>query len=165
MEFKEPPRENYKAHSAHRPAAALHHETSAEKLTPHKKARIKVPHSIKRWWKIALAVVLIAAVAWLAYGYIHTKNELAKLSNPKTAGQTETQQLVAKVGKLVNLPSGESPTLATVNDAAKLKTQPFFADAKNGDKVLIYNNSSKAILYRPSTNKIIQYSNLKISGS
>lgn len=166
MEFKTPPRENYKYHEQQSPpAAAPHHPEPLHTMPTGKKSKIKIPQPMRRWWRLIAALLLIVAVVWLAYGYIHTKNELGKLSNPKTAGQTETGQLVSKVGKLVNLPSGETPTVATVNDATKLKTQPFFADAKNGDKVLIYNNSSKAILYRPSTDKIIQFSNLRISGS
>jgi hypothetical protein len=36
-----------------------------------------------------------------------------------------------------------------------LKGQSFFADAKVGDKVLIYKNAKKAILYDPIADKII----------
>jgi hypothetical protein len=111
----------------------------------------------RRWWLILLVLALIG-LSVLGYGYIHTKNELTKLKNPSTAGKTETQSLIDKVGKLVQLPSGETPTLATVNDATKLKNQAFFASAQNGDKVLIYSKAGKAVLYRPSTNKIIAYS-------
>ena len=53
------------------------------------------------------------------------------------------------------LPTGETPTIATVTDASKLKDQAFFTNAVTGDKVLIYTNAKKAFLYRPSTNKII----------
>jgi len=107
----------------------------------------------------------VAAVVLLAHGYVHTKNELTKLSNPQTAGQTETQQLVSQVGKLVDLPTGETPTLATVKDASKLKNQSFFTDAQNDDKGLIHTKAGKAVLYRPSTNRIIQYSKVNLNGS
>jgi hypothetical protein len=50
----------------------------------------------------------------------------------------------------------EQPTVATVSDITKLKDQAFFNNAKNGDKVLIFKNTKKAIIYRPSTNQIIE---------
>ena len=48
------------------------------------------------------------------------------------------------------------PTVATVSDINKLRTQPFFTNAKNGERVLIFKNTKKAIIYRPSTNQIIE---------
>jgi hypothetical protein len=55
------------------------------------------------------------------------------------------------------LPANETPSLATVtNKEALSKTQLFFASAENGDKLLIYAKAMKAILYRPSTDKIIE---------
>lgn len=63
--------------------------------------------------------------------------------------------IVTKVGLLVEFPSTENPSVATVSDVEKLKTQDFFKRAKNGDKVLIFQSVKKAILYRPETNKII----------
>ncbi len=166
MEFKTPPHENYKLHDSNSSVSeSQHHPKPADTVAHSKKSMPKVPHVVRRWWKWAVAVLVVAAVVWLAYGYIHTKNELTKLSNPKTAGQTETQQLIDKVSKLVDLPTNETPTLATVKDSSKLKTQTFFSDAQNGDKVLIYTKAGKAVLYRPSTNRIIQYSKVNLNGS
>lgn len=71
--------------------------------------------------------------------------------------QTEEQIRVAveAVGKIMELPQ-EKPTIASVSDVTKLPAgQPFFANAKNGDTVLFYNDAKKAILYRPETKKII----------
>ena len=69
--------------------------------------------------------------------------------------QEEVKKVVAQVGKLILLPEGETPTIATVSDPSALKNQAFFADAKKGDKVLIYTNAKKAILYDPVIKKII----------
>ena len=69
-----------------------------------------------------------------------------------------TQALVDKVSLLTALPTDETPTVATVTDITKLQGQPFFAKAQNGDKVLIYTKNKKAILYRETTNEIINTS-------
>jgi hypothetical protein len=73
--------------------------------------------------------------------------------------------LVAAVSKLIVLPASEQPTIATVADLSKLQGQPFFANAQVGDKVLIYSQAGKAILYRPSENKIIELAPLDVSAS
>jgi len=72
------------------------------------------------------------------------------------------KKLVLEVGKLIELPIGEDPTVATVTDITKLKDQPFFAKAKNGDKVLIYTNARKAILYDPQAKKVIDIAPINI---
>jgi hypothetical protein len=107
---------------------------------------------------LIVLLILAAAVGTTAYfinRYNTSQKEVKRLSNPTEAAKTETQNLIDKVGKLTVLPTGETPTVATVTDASKLKDQAFFLNAVTGDKVLIYTNAKKAFLYRPSTNKII----------
>ena len=83
--------------------------------------------------------------------------------NPQEIAQQENQKIIDMVGKLLLLPEGEVPTIATVTDPAKLKAeQAFFAKAEEGDKVLIYTRALKAIMYRLSTNKIIEVAPLVI---
>jgi len=115
-------------------------------------------------WLIALALVLIAAgvAAFYYKKYNDNKKEVARLSNPTVAAQQEANQLIAKVGNLIQLPAGQTPTIATVTDITKLKAQVFFASSQNGDKLLIYTQAKKAILYRPTTNKIINVAPLNI---
>ena len=79
--------------------------------------------------------------------------------------QKEVADLVVKIGALILLPEGETPTLATVSDPEALRDQAFFANAKEGDKVLIYTTSKKAILYSVSTNKIVNVAPLNIGAS
>ena len=68
----------------------------------------------------------------------------------------QPESIVEKVGNLTPLPHDEIPTIAVVKDLKPLKGLPFFADARVGDYVLIYVSASRAILYRPSTDKIIE---------
>src|SRR6476469_2219504 len=82
----------------------------------------------KTWLKInsrlrtVIVVLFLVLLVFLAYGYIHTRNQLNDLSGSK-ATQTQTADLVNKVGRLVVLPTDETPTIATVKDASKLKSQ------------------------------------------
>lgn len=98
---------------------------------------------------IALVVLLVLTGGGLAYYVLGGTNN-------KVASENELKEVVEKVGKLMVLPEGETPTLATVADPEKLKDQKFFINAKTGDKVLIYANSQKAILYNPASNKIVE---------
>lgn len=113
---------------------------------------------------IAGGIVFAFVLAFAPSYYFYTEKQKAQkmLQNPAAATNEETQKLIAKVGKLIELPTDEEPTVATVSDPEKLKDQPFFAKAKNGDKLLIYNNAKKAILYDPVSNKIIEVAPVNI---
>lgn len=105
--------------------------------------------------KTSIILLTITVMSLIVAGYFY--NEVKRLqANPQTVANQELQAVVDKVGKLVVLPEGEQPTLATVADPEKLKGQPFFARAKKGDKVLVYNKAQKAILYDPVLNKIVE---------
>lgn len=90
------------------------------------------------------------------YFYSRYQNLRSTFSDPDKMAQKKQQQLISRVAKIIELPSGEDPTIFTVSDLSKLKNQPFFDRAKEGDKLLVFNQVKKAILYRPSTNKIIE---------
>ena len=82
--------------------------------------------------------------------------------NPQAEAQAAAVLVVSRVGQLMVLPENETPTVATVTDPDKLKDQPFFANTKIGDKVLIYPNAKKAILYDPAQGKILEVAPLNI---
>jgi len=111
---------------------------------------------------IALSVLfLITAVCagTFYYKYHQLKN------TPTVAATSETTRLTTQVGKLLALPTGETPTVATVTDPSKLKDQAFFAQTIKGDKLLIYTSAKKAIIYRPSNNQIINVGPIAINGA
>lgn len=118
---------------------------------------------------VIVAILVLAALAVVgAKGYANynkLKKENARLSNPQEAARAETDRLKQEVGKLIELPADESPTVATVVDASKLKSQAFFAKAENGDRVLMFPKAKKAVLYRPSTNKVIEVAPINIGNS
>jgi hypothetical protein len=112
-----------------------------------------------------LTVLVVSAILlFFVYGYFSTRNQLMHLKSANSSSKSdETQQLINKVGNLVQLPAGDSPTIATVSNASRLKNQQFFSMAKDGDKLLIYSKSGLGVLYRPSTNKIISYSPVNLN--
>ena len=111
---------------------------------------------------IALAVVSIAG-GCTAYYYFSQYNTLK--NSPDVVAKEETENLISKVSALMELPQGEDPTIATVMDKDKIKSQPFFENTENGDKVLLYVTAKKAILYRPSTNKVVEVAPIFTDGS
>jgi heme/copper-type cytochrome/quinol oxidase subunit 2 len=110
----------------------------------------------KSLWLIVIIVILIVAAIPAYYYYNQYKSVQTLLQNPGASADATVQDLVNKVGKLMELPTNEIPKIATVSDITKLKGQAFFANAQNGDKVLVYSQNKEAILYRESINKIIQ---------
>lgn len=88
--------------------------------------------------------------------------EYRQAINGKDPKQDEVAAMVGKIGKLMELPTGEMPTLATVADKEKLSEQSFFKGAENGDKILIYPESGRAILYRPSIGKIVDVTAIRV---
>lgn len=98
---------------------------------------------------LILLVIAGGAAAFFYKQYIDLKN------SPDVVSRQNTDRILAKVGKLYQLPADEEPTLAEVNDKAKVQSQPFFKNVENGDHVLVYPKSRIAILYRESQDKII----------
>lgn len=132
--------------------------TAAPRI-PRRRPRVSRNQLIKG----AVALILLIGLGWLIMSYIQTRSELEKLStNPQAASEDEATALVNKISAYLTLPD-EKPTLATVNDVSKLSGQEFFANAQNGDKVLIFASADRALLYRPSTEKVIEYSKVDLS--
>ena len=110
----------------------------------------------------ALAVLFVGSAAFAVSYY---KEAVDLRENPQKVAQEEINEIVAKVGRHMVLPENETPTAATVADPDVLKKdQPFFNNAKTGDKVLIYASALKAILYNPEMDKIIEVAPLTIGG-
>ncbi|KKS81457.1 MAG: hypothetical protein UV58_C0021G0002 [Candidatus Wolfebacteria bacterium GW2011_GWC1_43_10] len=106
--------------------------------------------STKLFFAVAALFILSAGLAIYFFFEVRSLR-----TNPQQVAEEEVQAIVARVGKLMVLPQDEIPTMATILDPAELVDQPFFASAQKGDKVLLYTNAKKAILYSPSQNKIV----------
>jgi len=105
---------------------------------------------------IALIVVgIIIGVAGF-WAWDHFVGNKVKVNTVDQASVEQTKAVLAQVGKLIILPVGEDPIVATINDAASLiKDQVFYKGAQNGDVVIVYQKAAKAIVYSPSRNMIV----------
>ena len=127
--------------------------------------RQKLTSSAKRLTRthIFVGLCILILVGLSVYFYQRSRQAELQLSGDTTAAQQATNRVVKKVSKHMLLPTDEKPTLATVSDVTKVKDQPFFTHAKNGDEVLVYTQARKAILYRPSVDRIVEVAPLSVN--
>lgn len=95
---------------------------------------------------IIAAVLSVAASVVLTYSY-HT--------NPDVTASKRARQLSERAQKHLDLPINEVPALVEVTNVSKLKSQPFFATAQNGDVVLLYKSTHQVVIYRETGDVII----------
>jgi hypothetical protein len=103
---------------------------------------------------ILIVSIVVAVILAGSATYFFVKDRDIK-NNPSSVQEATSQRIISEVGKLYKLPTGEQPTVAKITNISLLKNQSFFKDARDGDQLLIYQNAQIAILYRESTNKII----------
>jgi hypothetical protein len=108
----------------------------------HKKiiSKLQSGSRLKKNVLLALIVAVGLITFFLSRGHGHSKNDLDFTKS--------------RVGKLMILPKDEQPTLATVEDKAKLKDKFLISKAETGDKILIYTKNHIVVIYRPSINKV-----------
>lgn len=100
---------------------------------------------------LVIVVALLAVAGWYSYDYYRSH-----YGTDQQKADYEVQKVVSVVSKLMVLPTDETPVLATISDVASLsKQQNFFVGAANGDKLLIYQKALKAIIWSPSSGKLV----------
>lgn len=75
--------------------------------------------------------------------------------SPDVAAKVTSERVIEKVSQIYFLPSGETPTVAQIEDKTKLAEQDFFKSAENGDYLLVYTNAKMALIYRENDNKLV----------
>jgi hypothetical protein len=114
---------------------------------------------------VIITVLVLASAAGGYFGYTkydELQKENKRLSNPQEAAKSESERIKKEIASLIEVPTDEEPTIATVVDPSKLGGQAFFTKAQKDDRVIIYAKAKRAILYRPSTKKIIEVAPLNI---
>lgn len=121
------------------------------------------------WTLPALLIIVIIGFAWSFYSYSQAKQKLAVLTDPKQANELnakQTEELLAKVSKLVVLPNEKNPVVATINDVETLAaTQDFYKDASNGQKLIIFTLARRAVIYDEAANKLINVGPILYTGA
>lgn len=131
--------------------------SSAKPKAKPPRQQIKLPRTIRLPW---LLVIILVVVSLFLLQQYHTAQRKLKAGNTPVASK-QVSDVISKVAKLVVVPKDETPTVATVAHADKLRGQTFFANARDGDKVVVYGKEKQAILYRPSTNQIVTISTVQ----
>jgi hypothetical protein len=104
---------------------------------------------------VFLGLTLAGLVGYSFSMYWDGQQKLKALerAEPQKFAELEAVGLVQRVKRHMLLPD-EVPLVNTVTDVGKLKVEPFYANASEGDKVLVF--STRAILYNPSRDQIIE---------
>jgi len=112
---------------------------------------------------LAAGVVLVLALTVGGYSFYHSYNsDAAKQQRLEAANKA----LVAEVGKLMILPSGETPVIYQIDDPASLiAQQPFFTGSQKGDWLLVYPQSAKAIIYSEARRLIVNVGPISFNGA
>lgn len=129
---------------------------------PSKTREPRIGRALAARLKAGMVVLVVVAAIGFGAAYFYSASELNRLRD--TSSQTadkEAVELIKEIGQHMVLPD-EKPTIATVEDKQKLKEQSFFKNSQNGDKVLMYTQHKKAILYRPAEDKVIEVAYLNV---
>jgi hypothetical protein len=109
-------------------------------------------------YAIPASIVALVILATVGFFYFQSQQNQTIDPNNQQAVQEDNNRILSEVGKLMDLPPGETPQVLTVTDISQLQGQPFFARAQNGDKVIVYSGAQRAILYDPKSKKIREVS-------
>ena len=108
--------------------------------------------------KVAIICIVVAVLALSSAVILFVQNQnLRNKEAANTAASSDeatNDEIIRKVSAVFNAPN-EIPSVARVADKDKLKGQAFFDNAQQGDYLLIYPKAKTALIYRPSTDKVI----------
>lgn len=110
------------------------------------------------------SLFLMLVIPVIVYGFSLSENrkeDFTSLMGGQVldAKDASTDLIYQNVSEIMELPQGEVPRIAYLSDISKLSSKTLFKNAQNGDYLLIFETSRRVILYRPSTNKIIDVVN------
>ena len=119
---------------------------------------------------ILTGVGLIASFGFLIYRQYRFQKEFTETKSVASQASLgidtdEAARIIDKVRSLVVVPAGEEPTVARISDVTRLSGQQFFAQAMNGDHVLVFQQAHRAILFRESENRVVEFTTVTFAGT
>ena len=100
-------------------------------------------------------LLLLTSIFASLFFYLKYKNERVVIVKPDVEIKKTSEIFSDRVKKLVRLAIPEEPNVFVINGNTP-RNQPFLADAKNTDVLLLYLKNKKAILYDPKINQILK---------
>jgi len=113
----------------------------------------------------AVAILIVGVVVALgSFGGTTVVDNSANNTLTQEEAEKEIEDLLTRVGKHILLPEGEMPLVATVIDASALVAeQPFYSGAQDNDRLIIYGEALKAIIYSPERDIVINVGPIQFS--
>lgn len=94
-------------------------------------------------------LILISVVALAACIVFYVKYR-----DSQDTVEARQKRIVAQVGRAVELPQS-TPAVVTVADKSKLANKELAARVENQDMLLVYGADKRIIIYRPTTQKVV----------
>lgn len=105
---------------------------------------------------LILVIIAICSFIYFKYPQVLRIGKGDEQTKNEELAKTQARALLDKVSKLIILPTNEEPNIFEITDPETLiKQQQFFIGAEKGDKILIYQQLARAIVYSPSRNIIV----------
>lgn len=131
-------------------------ETVIENTRPQSSSKKLSRKQIAMVVALTILILITVVVGKLLSDKRKLEQKVANLSNAQNSVEEENKKLDSDVRHIYEIDGKEEPTILNIVDATEVrKSQAFFERAQNGDKALIYTQQKVAILYRPSTKKIV----------
>ncbi|MCR4274893.1 MAG: hypothetical protein NUW02_02485 [Candidatus Campbellbacteria bacterium] len=104
---------------------------------------------------ILLVVVVIVLITIFFFKVNDGATNLSSDDPAVALSAKDMENIIQMVGRHIRIPE-EKPNIGVVTDIASLlQNEPFYQGAKNGDVLLIYPSISRAILFDPQQDVII----------
>lgn len=155
-----PPESRGEPAAQQNPLQPTEKQTQKDSKLPEVKVKLDLAFLKAKYVVLFLAIATgIAGSALAIYSYqkLNSSNTLGAqvIADSERLSEKEIKALKEKISQIAVLPENEIPVVLPITDLTKLHSNEFFKDAKLKDKILIFKQAGKIILYDPINNKIV----------